>query len=124
MLLSKFDMYAENQEITDSTASETVIDMIKAGDPLNDPLTLFVKVGGSFTGGGSLSCELQTSDDSNFATKKVLARSGDFSATELKNGATILEQKVHKGYLRYARVYFNVDGDLFTAGNVNAFYAK
>lgn len=124
MILEKDLIFCEGQELSGGDAASTdVVDLKHGGDAVGNEL-YFVGVCSVTGAGGTSACfSLETSDDSAFATKAVLYRSGDVLTASLTEGAKLFAVRVPRGCKRYLRGYIDVTGT-FTAGKVDLFLVE
>lgn len=118
MLLDETLVFSEDQAITTEDESTNVVDQGAAGDAYN-ALWIVVNVKEDFAGPDYLDIDVETDDDSSFATAKVLA-SVQAPASALKAGNNIMALRLPAGCERFIRLNY-VPEDTATKGKVTAF---
>lgn len=128
MLLDETLVFSEEQAITEESASTNVVDQGAAGDAYNS-LWVVVNVKEAFVGADYLDVDLETDDDSSFATAKVLA-SVQAPASALTADKNIMALRLPAGCKRYIRLNYvptvslledgKTEGSI-SAGKVKAF---
>lgn len=127
-MLDKHNLFSNDQAITVSAASETVIDLGAVDSKIQSltergPIAFFAVVTEAFTGLTDLSFVLETDDNADFTSAKTLLASGPIAASDLTVGY-LMHLKVgisHNQIERYVRLYYTVNGEAST-GKITAGY--
>ena len=118
MLIDNSLVLSEEQAVLSTAASTNVVDQGAAGNA-HTHAAFVVRVDETFAGSTAVKIALETSDASNFGTKKeVFATS--VAVANLVAGATVAKVVLPAGLLRYIRGYYTVTGT-GTAGKLSLF---
>jgi|GEM_PF-695928 len=123
MILEKDLIFCEGKELSGGDAATDVIDLVKGGDAIGDEMYLVGVCSAAGAGGTSAVFSLETSDASDFSTKKALYKSDEVPLAELTAGKKLFAVRVPRGCKRYLRGYIDVTGT-FTAGKVDMFLVE
>lgn len=123
MAIDSLLVLCSDQAVTSTADSEYTLDF-GAADPnqgRGTPLVLHVEVDTTFTatGAGTLTVDLQESDDnSSWASLGILT--GAIGKATLVSGYKILSHPLPQDFARYMKLVFTVATGPFTAGIINA----
>jgi len=122
MFIDKALQLSSEQAITTSAASTNVIDQKVGGDAYEAPWVV-AHVDTAFTGTGTLTIAIQTSNDSTFATYDTIYSTGAIAAAGLTAGAEPVKVRLPLGTKRYIRAYYTASAT-FSAGKISLNVAK
>lgn len=121
MILDKENLFSDDQAITASAASTNVVDLGVSRDiGKGVPVPVLIQVTADFATLTSLTAEIETSDDEDFASADTLATSGAIPAADLVAGYQFPMQYMPLGTKRYVRVNYTVEGTNASEGTVTA----
>lgn len=124
MIQDIYEIFSEGQALSaGDAASSNVLDLKKGGDALGNELYFIGLCSEAGAGGTSANIALETSDTSDFSTKKVLYKTGEVLLAALTAGKKLCAVRVPRGCQRYLRGYVDVTGT-FTAGKVDMFLVE
>lgn len=119
MLQDKQLQFSDAQAVTASAASDNIVDLKKAGNPMaNNPyLEITTCEAATAAGAATVNFQLQTATDAAFTTPITLFDSGAIAKTALTlNSEPVRVRIPEKGILQYLRVYYVVGTGPLTAG--------
>lgn len=121
MILDKETLLSDAQAITATAASTNLIDLTKARDiGKGTPIPLLIQCVETFNNLTSLKIDIETDDNSGFASAKVVA-SHTVVLADLKAGWICPLTSVPRGVAeRYLRVNYTVTGAAPAAGKMTA----
>ena len=119
MILDEQGMFSNNQAVTESSASENILDLGDREVSFGTPVEIFVQVTEDFDNLTSLTVAVQTSDDEEFTTSVTLIECTVLLA-DLTQGSVIPVKFLPKGNIGYMRLYYTVTGTAPTQGKILA----
>lgn len=128
-MLDKHNLFSNDQAITVTAPSETVIDLGANDSKVQDltekgSIAFFAIVTEAFAGLTELNFILQTDDNEAFSTPKALLASGNIAAADLTVGYLmhLMAGLSHNKFERYVRLLYTVNGTA-TSGKITAGYS-
>lgn len=109
MILDEQNLFSDNQHITESCASDNVLNFGKREMAFATPVELFIQITEDFNNLTSLTISAQTSEDETFSEALTLIEQ-TMLLSELKAGAVSNIKFLPKGNLGYIRLYYTVTG--------------
>lgn len=122
MLLDNDLLFANDQAITATAVSETVLDLERADIGTGEPVGLYAQVTEAFADSvaGTLTVMLQDSPDNSAWSDLVEIEAEGKVKAELAAGTVVFDGYLPKSHDRYVRLNFVVAGGPFTAGKILA----
>lgn len=122
MILDKENMFSKDQAVTATAASTSTVDLGPGDAGPSERASLFVTANPAFTGAGTLSVDLQTSDTvdgTGYPTTPVTVASYAVSNAMLLAGGKLAASRLPHGCKRYLRLVYTVTGTV-AAGKLTA----
>lgn len=123
MILDKENMFSENQAVTATAVSTDIVDLGPGDTGPSEGVSLFVTAGTAFTGAGTISVMVETSDELNGAgtalSGAVTVATYPVSNDALLAGGKLVGARLPHGMKRYARLNYAVTGTV-AAGTLTA----
>lgn len=121
MIISKQQEFSDAQSITATAPLSTnIVDLGTPGTALGGPtaltrdigpgtpINIMIQVATAFAGAGTFSAEIQVCDTTSFTGARTIAKTGDFTATQLAAGVQIPITVVpNDANLRYLGITYN-----------------
>lgn len=111
MILDEQCMFSNNQVISESCASENVLNLGKREVAFGTPVELFIQISEKFENLTSLTIAVQTDDDEDFSSAVTLVEQ-TIAAADLVKGAVSSVKFLPKGNLGFMRLYYTVTKSL------------
>jgi len=124
MIRDKQLILSDAQAVTNSAASENIIDLTKAGDALAGAelyLEILVNTLVTAAGDATVTFAIQTDTVDAFSSAVTLLATAAIGKASLAAGKEVLKVKLPIGLLQYLRVYYTVATGPLTAGKFDAF---
>lgn len=119
MILDSNLIFCEGLALSTAGASD-VLDLTEGGDALGNELLIVCQCSEKAAGGTSFTVDIETDDDSAFASARTLFSSGDILTAEAEAGAKLFAVRVPRGTRRYMRANVTASG-AFSAGKIDIF---
>ncbi len=119
MILDKQGLFSNNQKITESCASENILDLGQREVSFGTPVEVFIQVSEDFDNLTSLTISVQTSETEDFTSQEDLI-SQDILLADLTKGTVSTIKFLPKGNLGYMRLYYTVAGTAPSTGAILA----
>ena len=119
MILDEQSMFSNKQSITQSCASENIINFGKREISFGTPVELFIQISDTFDNLTSLTVAVQTSNEETFSSPTDLIEQ-TMLLEELKKGAVSSVKFIPKGNLGFIRLYYTVTGENPSKGSIIA----
>lgn len=121
MIIDKYNLFSNAQEVTTSAASESVYDN-NGGDPNTDLyLEIVVDETVTATGSATVTFALETDSDEAFGSATTLFTTAAIGKADLTVGTVPVKIKLPLGLERYVRIYYTVATGPLTAGKFSAY---
>ena len=122
MIIDALTRVSNAQAVTASAASTDYIDLGASRTLPETTLAITVDEAAAAAGAATVAFEIQSSDDSAFATFTTVAKTGDIGKAALTAGRSPIYLKAPEGQTpgRYVRVYYTVGTGPLTAGKFTA----
>ncbi len=119
MILDEQGLFSDNQAITESCASENILDLGAKEVAFGSPVEIFIQITEDFDNLTSLGIKIQTSDTEDFESETDLIEY-TMSIDDLTKGSQCPIKFLPKGNLGYMRLYYTVIGTAPSQGTVLA----
>ncbi len=121
MILDEQGMFSNKQAITESCASENILNLGKREVAFGTPVGLFIQINDKFENVTSLTIAVQTDDDEDFSSAVTLVEQ-TILAADLVKGAVSTIKFLPKGNLGFMRLYYTVakSGEEAVTGKITA----
>lgn len=119
MILDEQGLFSNNQAITDSAASENILDLGNREVSFGTPVELFIQITESFNNLTDLKITVQTSSSEEFSDPDDLIEE-TILLEDLTKGHTSAIKFLPKGNLGFMRLYYTVSGTNPSAGKLLA----
>ena len=115
MILDEQGLFSNNQTVTESCASENVLDLGGREVSFGTPVEIFIQVSEDFDNLTSLEIKVQTSETEDFEDPVDLAEH-TMLLEDLTQGTVSPLKFLPKGNLGYMRLYYTVNGTAPSSG--------
>ena len=121
MIIDKELMFSEAQAVTSTASSTNIVDLGVGDIGPSEALSLFVNAGTVFTGTGTITVSLRTSDtlSSGALASPIVVATFPLTNAQIKAGGKLVAARLPHGMKRYADANYTVDGTV-AAGKVTA----
>lgn len=123
MIIDKYLVLSDAQEVASSEASDYYIDALAAGDAIHDGARIKVQINTAFVTGdnATLTIALQCDDNADFSSAKTLFTTAALAVTDIDAiGDIPVDVEIPAGCERYIRLYYTVGTGTFSAGKIDA----
>jgi len=124
MIIDTYNEFSDGQAITADAVSDSVVDLLTAGDAIGNEMYLVVQVDAAFNTLTNLTISLETDTDEDFGGSPVLLQSFIVLLAALTINTTVVVARIPRGCERYLRMDYNVVGTDPTTGSISAFLVQ
>ena len=118
MIISKEDLWSDDQVITGNADSTSTLDLAK-NSGAGKPVRILIQVTETFVGGTSIAIDLETDDNDSFGTLSTIASVAAVGVADLVQGYRFNIKFIPDSMERYSRLEYTIVGS-FTPGSITA----